>query len=238
MLLLSTKVTRKTRKVLAHYGLRSDIIDHIEKHKVLVITGETGCGKSKQFTHIVLKGMLMNVNEIFSKNLGEIVCTQPRRISATTIARRVSNEMGDLSVGSGFCGYSIRGTSKRSQNTKLFYVTTGILLRRLQQDPLLSNVSCVIVDEVHERTVQSDFLLIALKNILRVRRDDFHVILMSATMDSAKVSRYFNGAPIISVPGRTFPVSVLHLEDVVELTSYVVSDDSFYAGSHKTKQHT
>ena len=90
---------------------------------------------------------------------------------------------------------------------------------------------------MHERTVQSDFLLIALKTILMKRPNDFHVILMSATMNSEKVSRYFNGAPIIAVPGRTFPVSVTHLEDIVELTQYIVSEDSFYAGSrHKITQ--
>ena len=228
---------KKRRKTLPIMDYVDDITTHIEKFKVLIITGETGCGKSTQVPHIVFKAMLLNLNEQYANNLGDIICTQPRRISATTIARRVSMEMGDRNVGSGFCGYTIRGESKRSKHTSLFYVTTGILLRRLQQDPLLSSISCVIVDEVHERTVQSDFLLIALKTILMKRPNDFHVILMSATMNSEKVSRYFNGAPIIAVPGRTFPVSVTHLEDIVELTQYIVSEDSFYAGSrHKITQ--
>jgi ATP-dependent RNA helicase DHX29 len=228
---------KKRKQTLPIMDFVEDITSHIEKYKTVIITGETGCGKSTQVPHIVFKAMLLNDNRRFINRLGDIICTQPRRISATTIAKRVSMEMGDQTVGSGFCGYSIRGESKRSKNTTLFYVTTGILLRRLQQDPLLSSVSCVIVDEVHERTVQSDFLLIALKNILLKRPDDFHVILMSATMNSQKVSRYFNGAPIIAVPGRTFPVSVSHLEDVIELTQYIVAEDSNYAGARHKITH-
>ena len=219
---------------------QQEVIANVVQSNAVVITGETGCGKSTQIPHVLLAAMVQRTTTTSGGSsassaadkvgvplgvpLGEIICTQPRRISATSLARRVSVEMGDttpLDKQHSFVGYSIRGESRKSRNTMLTYCTTGILLRRLQSDPLLSNVSIVIVDEVHERTVQSDFLFIALRRLLSIRKSGgFKVLLMSATMDSQKVSRYFGNAPVLHIPGRTFPVSVQYLEDIIEATEF------------------
>jgi ATP-dependent RNA helicase DHX29 len=223
---------------------REDIVNNVKISNVVVITGETGCGKSTQIPHILLASMMQddddnnnNTNEDEEDDaipLGEIICTQPRRISATSLARRVSVEMGDkrpLGVES-MVGYSIRGEHKRGPLTTVTYCTTGILLKRLESDPTLEGVSVVVVDEVHERTVQTDFLCIALRRLLASsssrrnknkningtskRETKLKILLMSATMDSDKISRYFGGAPVLHIPGRTFPVQVRYLEDIVE----------------------
>uniref|UniRef100_A0A663N580 RNA helicase n=1 Tax=Athene cunicularia TaxID=194338 RepID=A0A663N580_ATHCN len=125
------------------------------------------------------------------------------------------------------CGYQIRMESRTGEATRLLYCTTGVLLRKLQEDGLLSSISHVIVDEVHERSVQSDFLLIILKEILH-KRSDLHLILMSATVDSEKFSSYFSHCPILRISGRSYPVEIFHVEDVIEATGYVLEKDSEY----------
>ncbi|XP_060558929.1 ATP-dependent RNA helicase dhx29-like [Ruditapes philippinarum] len=126
------------------------------------------------------------------------------------------------------CGYQIRFESKLGPNTCLTYCTTGVLLRKLQLDSKLQHVTHIIVDEVHERSVQSDFLLIILQQLLK-QRSDLKVILMSATLDADKFSAYFSHCPVINIPGRTFPVEVFHVEDVVEMTGHVIDEDSPYS---------
>uniref|UniRef100_A0A8B9K038 RNA helicase n=1 Tax=Astyanax mexicanus TaxID=7994 RepID=A0A8B9K038_ASTMX len=126
------------------------------------------------------------------------------------------------------CGYQIRMENRSSDSTRLLYCTTGVLLRKLQQDRLLSSLTHIIVDEVHERSVQSDFLLTILRDVVH-KRSDLQLILMSATVDCDKFSAYFNRCPVVSIPGRTFPVEVFHLEDIVEETGYVLEEDSDYS---------
>ena len=147
-----------------------------------------------------LKGSVLN-----------IICTQPRRISATSLADRVADELADK-VGD-LVGYSIRGESKQSQKTKLLFCTTGVLLRMIQNDPLLVKISHVIIDEVHERGVDSDFLLVLLRDLLLVRKD-ICVILMSATIEASLLCDYFN-APVIEIPGFTHPVQDIYLEVII-----------------------
>uniref|UniRef100_A0A3P9HX31 RNA helicase n=1 Tax=Oryzias latipes TaxID=8090 RepID=A0A3P9HX31_ORYLA len=129
---------------------------------------------------------------------------------------------------SSLCGYQIRMENQSGDWTRLLYCTTGVLLRKLQHDRHLSSLTHIIVDEVHERSVQSDFLLTILKDVV-MRRSDLHLILMSATVDCHKFSSYFNRCPVINIPGRTFPVEVYHLEDIVEQTGYVLEKDSEYS---------
>uniref|UniRef100_A0A8C9Z5W5 RNA helicase n=1 Tax=Sander lucioperca TaxID=283035 RepID=A0A8C9Z5W5_SANLU len=129
---------------------------------------------------------------------------------------------------SSLCGYQIRMENQSGDWTRLLYCTTGVLLRKLQHDRHLSSLTHIIVDEVHERSVQSDFLLTILKDVV-MRRSDLQLILMSATVDCDKFSNYFNRCPVISIPGRTFPVEVYHLEDIVEQTGYVLEKDSEYS---------
>ncbi|XP_028919858.1 ATP-dependent RNA helicase DHX29 isoform X1 [Ornithorhynchus anatinus] len=217
----------KERQQLPVFKHRNSIVETLKRHRVVVVAGETGSGKSTQVPHFLLEDLLLNE---WGSGKCNIVCTQPRRISAVSLATRVCEELGCENGPGGrnsLCGYQIRMESRASEATRLLYCTTGVLLRKLQEDGLLTNVSHVIVDEVHERSVQSDFLLIILKEILQ-KRSDLHLILMSATVDSEKFSTYFTHCPILRISGRSYPVEVFHLEDVVEETGFVLEKDSEY----------
>uniref|UniRef100_A0A667Z412 ATP-dependent RNA helicase DHX29 n=1 Tax=Myripristis murdjan TaxID=586833 RepID=A0A667Z412_9TELE len=204
------------------------ILEALQRHPVVVVAGETGSGKSTQIPQFLLEELLMGGGAAQPCN---IVVTQPRRISAMSLASRVSQELGcEDGPGSktSLCGYQIRMENQSGEWTRLLYCTTGVLLRKLQQDQHLSSLTHVIVDEVHERSVQSDFLLTILKDVV-MRRSDLRLVLMSATVDCNKFSSYFNHCPVVSIPGRTFPVEVFHLEDIVEQTGYVLEKDSEYS---------
>ncbi|XP_040277188.1 ATP-dependent RNA helicase DHX29 [Bufo bufo] len=215
------------REQLPVFAHRDYILETLSRHRVIVVAGETGSGKSTQVPQFLLEDLLLNK---WASGKCNIVCTQPRRISAMSLATRVCEELGCESGPGGkssLCGYQIRMESRTGEHTRLLYCTTGILLRKLQDDSLLKNITHIIVDEVHERTVQSDFLLIILREILH-KRSDLHLILMSATVDSAKFSTYFSHCPIIRISGRTYPVEVFHLEDIVEETGFILEQDSEY----------
>uniref|UniRef100_A0A8C5TE28 ATP-dependent RNA helicase DHX29 n=1 Tax=Malurus cyaneus samueli TaxID=2593467 RepID=A0A8C5TE28_9PASS len=216
----------KERQELPVFKHRYSIVETLKKHRVVVVAGETGSGKSTQVPHFLLEDLLLDEG---SKKCN-IVCTQPRRISAVSLATRVCEELGCESGPGGknsLCGYQIRMESRTGEATRLLYCTTGVLLRKLQEDGLLSSISHVIVDEVHERSVQSDFLLVILKEILH-KRSDLHLILMSATVDSEKFSSYFSHCPILRISGRSYPVEIFHVEDIIEATGYVLEKDSEY----------
>ncbi|XP_063066224.1 ATP-dependent RNA helicase DHX29 [Engraulis encrasicolus] len=219
------------RQQLPVYQQREKVLEAVARHRVLVVAGETGSGKSTQVPQFILQ-------EALSGQRGgggggrrcNVVVTQPRRISAMSLASRVNQELGsDDGPGgrSSLCGYQIRMENRSGESTRLLYCTTGVLLRKLQQDRLLSSVTHIIVDEVHERSVQSDFLLTILKDLV-LKRSDLRLILMSATVDCDKFASYFNRCPVITIPGRTFPVEVFHLEDIVEETGYLLEQDSEY----------
>uniref|UniRef100_A0A8B9YGA8 ATP-dependent RNA helicase DHX29 n=1 Tax=Bos mutus grunniens TaxID=30521 RepID=A0A8B9YGA8_BOSMU len=217
----------KERQQLPVFKHRSSVVETLKRHRVVVVAGETGSGKSTQVPHFLLEDLLLNE---WGTTKCNIVCTQPRRISAVSLATRVCDELGCENGPGGknsLCGYQIRMESRASESTRLLYCTTGVLLRKLQEDGLLTNVSHVIVDEVHERSVQSDFLLIILKEILQ-KRSDLHLILMSATVDCEKFSTYFTHCPILRISGRSYPVEVFHLEDIIEETGFVLEKDSEY----------
>lgn len=176
----------RQRAELPVFAFRERILNTVRDNQVCVISGETGCGKTTQIPQYLAEELLGKEEP----RLARIICTQPRRISAVSIAARVCEEMGDRGPGTpgSICGYQVRMDNKQSTSTRLCYCTTGIVLRRLQGDPELQGVDYLIVDEVHERTVQADFLLVILRRLLQ-RRADLKVILMSATMDSARVSQ-------------------------------------------------
>lgn len=153
----------------------------------------------------------------------QIICTQPRRLSAIGVAERVAAERCER-IGN-IVGYQIRLENKISKATRLTFCTTGILLRRLQSDPMLQTVSHIIIDEVHERSEESDFLLLILKDLLK-KRKDLRVILMSATLNAKLFSDYFGYVPVLEIPGRTFPVDRLFLEDILEKSGYILEPDS------------
>ncbi|KAJ3297123.1 hypothetical protein HK104_000837 [Borealophlyctis nickersoniae] len=202
------------RKKLPSYLYRDEILQALEQNQVLIVCGETGCGKSTQLGQFILENMI-------SSNQGatcNIICTQPRRISAMALAERVSAERAER-VGQSV-GYAIRGETVRGPDTMLLFCTTGILLRMVQNDTELENVSHIIVDEVHERGIDSDFLLVIVRELLR-RRRDLRLVLMSATVNSETFSNYFNGAPVFEIPGFTHPVRDVYLETILRSVRYV-----------------
>jgi ATP-dependent RNA helicase DHX29 len=174
-------------------------------------------GKSTQVPSFILEDQLSRGKPC------RIYCTEPRRISAISLARRVSEELGerknDLGTSRSLVGYAIRLESNTSKETRLVYATTGIVMRMLEGSNDLKDITHIILDEVHERTIDSDFLLIVLKKLM-ARRRDLKVVLMSATVDAERFSRYLDGAPVLTVPGRTYPVQIKYLEDAVELTGF------------------
>ncbi|KAL2862751.1 RNA helicase [Aspergillus lucknowensis] len=213
------------RESLPAWNTQEAIIRAVNAHQVTIISGETGSGKSTQSVQFILDDMI-------KRGLGaaaNIVCTQPRRISALGLADRVSDERCS-SVG-GEVGYIIRGESKiKPGTTRITFVTTGVLLRRIQASSgtgniagSLSDVTHVVVDEVHERSLDTDFLLALLRDILRHRKD-IKVILMSATLDADIFTNYFGGRQsvgLVNIPGRTFPVDDYYLDDVIRETGFV-----------------
>uniref|UniRef100_S4RGX7 RNA helicase n=1 Tax=Petromyzon marinus TaxID=7757 RepID=S4RGX7_PETMA len=181
-----------------------------------VISGETGCGKTTQVPQFILDDQI----ERGKGSACRIVCTQPRRISAISVAERVAVERAESCGNGNSTGYQIRLQSRfpRKQGSVL-YATTGIVLQWLQTDRLLRGTSHLVLDEVHERSLQSDFLLTIVRDVLP-HRPDLSIIVMSATLNAQMFSRYFGGCPIIHIPGFTFPVQEYLLEDVLEMTRY------------------
>ncbi|PNY29573.1 ATP-dependent RNA helicase DHX29, partial [Tolypocladium capitatum] len=207
----------QSRMQLPMWQFRPQVLEAVDKNQVVIVCGETGCGKSTQVPAFLLE------HELSHGKACKIYCTEPRRISAISLARRVSEELGenkgDLGTNNSLVGYSIRLEANTSRETRLVYATTGIVMRMLEGSNDLGEVTHLVLDEVHERTIDSDFLLIVLKRLMTQRRD-LKVVLMSATVDAERFSRYLGGAPVLNVPGRTFPVDVRYLEDAVEVTGY------------------
>ncbi|ORY45130.1 P-loop containing nucleoside triphosphate hydrolase protein [Rhizoclosmatium globosum] len=208
---------------LPAFALRETVLKAVRENRVTIISGETGCGKSTQVPQFILDDAILSSRGAVTK----ILVTQPRRISALGLADRVSSERGE-SVGASV-GYHIRLEHKMTDATKILFCTTGILLRRLEENPAdgdtsgIDDVSHIIVDEVHERSLDSDFLLMVLKDLLNVRKD-LKIVLMSATLNAALFADYYGGAPTVHIPGRTFPVHALYLEDVLAKVKYMPID--------------
>ncbi|CAN8106048.1 unnamed protein product [Discula destructiva] len=209
----------QSRMQLPMWNFRQEVVDTVEREQVVIICGETGCGKSTQTPAYLLEHQLAQGKPC------KIYCTEPRRISAISLAKRVSEELGegkgDVGTPRSLVGYSIRLEAKTCKETRLIYATTGIVMRMLEGSNELREITHLVLDEVHERSIESDFLLIVLKKLL-AKRKDLKVVLMSATVDSERFSNYFGGAKVLNVPGRTFPVNVQFLEDAVELTGHTV----------------
>ena len=170
------------------------------KNSVLVLCGTTGCGKTTQVPQFILDYHI----EKGEGHACRILITQPRRISATSISRRISAERME-SIGDNI-GYIIRLDSKPGKNVT--FITSGVLLRMLKSNPLLRGFSHVIVDEIHERDIHSDFLLILLRDLLS-KRSDLKLILMSATLQAQLFSDYFGGAPVLEIAGGTYPIEIV-----------------------------
>jgi HrpA-like RNA helicase len=201
------------RQSLNIMSKREEIVKAIDLNRVVIIAGETGCGKTTQIPQFILE-YCQEKNQAC-----KIICTQPRRLSAISVAERVAFERNEK-IGQTF-GYQIRLESKVSLQTLLTYCTNGVLLRMLiSEDSPLSTITHIIVDEVHERDRFCDFLLIALKDAL-VKYKSVKIILMSATIDTSIFSKYFNDCPVITVPGKLYDVDIYFLEDVLRITNYM-----------------
>ncbi|HHE8980953.1 TPA: ATP-dependent RNA helicase HrpA [Haemophilus influenzae] len=177
----------------------------LSEHQVIVVAGETGSGKTTQLPKMCL--------ELGFGNLGMIGHTQPRRIAARSVAARIAEEL-ETELG-GLVGYKVRFNDQISDDTQIKLMTDGILLAEIQNDRFLNQYSCLIIDEAHERSLNNDFILGYLKQLLP-RRRDLKLIITSATIDVERFSKHFNNAPIIEVSGRTYPVEVRYRPVVEE----------------------
>jgi ATP-dependent helicase HrpA len=182
-------------EILPISGKRADIQKLIEENQVVIVCGTTGSGKTTQLPKIVM--------EAGAGKTGRIGVTQPRRLAATGMARRVAEEM-ETDYGQGV-GCQVRFDDSTCDETIIKFMTDGILLAETQRDRHLQQYDCIIIDEAHERSLNIDFLLGYLKNLLKMR-PDLKIVISSATLDAESFSTFFNNAPVIEVEGRTYPV--------------------------------
>lgn len=196
---------KKQREQLPIFQCKKQILDLVRENNIIVIVGETGSGKTTQLSQYL--------HEDGYTKYGKIGITQPRRVAAMSVAKRVSEEIG-CELGT-TVGYSIRFEDCTNQETLIKYMTDGVLLRESIHGEDLDQYSCIIMDEAHERSLHTDVLFGILKKIISKRRD-LKLIVTSATMDAKKFSDFFGNVPIFTVPGRTFPVEILYSKSVVQ----------------------
>lgn len=198
----------QTRLKLPVYQFKDKLLDEVSRNQIVVVEGETGSGKTTQIPQFLLEaGYAVQGTSV-------VACTQPRRVAATSIAARVAEEM-DVALGQEV-GYTIRFEDVSDNNkTVLKFLTDGMLLREAMSDPLLSHYSVLVLDEAHERTLATDVIMGLLMEVLPKRTKDseygeLKVVVMSATLDAEKFQEYFGNAPLLKVPGRTFPVEIFY----------------------------
>ncbi|MGJ8651805.1 MAG: ATP-dependent RNA helicase HrpA [Opitutaceae bacterium] len=195
------------------HARREEIIRAIQENQIVVIAGETGSGKTTQIPKFLIDAGL-------GQN-GLLGCTQPRRVAALSVAQRIAEELG-VTYGNEV-GAKIRFTDQTKKNTLIKVMTDGILLNEIQDDPLLKKYEAIVIDEAHERSLNIDFILGFLR-LLSEKRKDLKIIITSATIDTETFSKAFDGAPIIEVSGRMYPVDLIYrpleemLEDAGDLT--------------------
>ncbi|XP_026377981.1 pre-mRNA-splicing factor ATP-dependent RNA helicase DEAH7-like [Papaver somniferum] len=204
-----SKTLLEQRQYLPIYSRRDELMQVIRENQVIIIVGETGSGKTTQLTQYLCE-------EGYTTE-GIVGCTQPRRVAAMSVAKRVSEEM-ETELGDKV-GYAIRFEDVTGPNTKIKYMTDGVLLRETLKDSDLAKYSVIVMDEAHERSLNTDVLFGILKKVVSQRRD-FKLIVTSATLDAQKFSNFFGGAPLFEIEGRTFDVDIFHskcpCEDYVE----------------------
>eukprot|EP00892_Ulva_mutabilis_P006507 jgi/Ulvmu1/4228/UM191_0001.1 len=191
------------RQGLPVWQAKSDFITMVQQHQTTILVGETGSGKTTQIPQFMLETGCSGPGKM-------VACTQPRRVAAMSVARRVAEEM-DVQLGEQV-GYSIRFEELTSHNTVIKFMTDGMLLREAMSDPSLERYSCVILDEAHERTLSTDILFGLIKEVAR-SRTDLKLVVMSATLEAEKFQQYFLDAPLMKVPGRLHPVEVFYTQE-------------------------
>ncbi|KAH9708291.1 pre-mRNA-splicing factor ATP-dependent RNA helicase DEAH7 [Citrus sinensis] len=204
-----SKTLAEQRQYLPIFSVRDELLQVIRENQVVVVVGETGSGKTTQLTQYLLE-------DGYTTN-GIVGCTQPRRVAAMSVAKRVSEEM-DTELGDKV-GYAIRFEDVTGPSTLIKYMTDGVLLRETLKDSDLDKYRVIVMDEAHERSLSTDVLFGILKKVV-ARRRDFKLIVTSATLNAQKFSDFFGSVPIFHIPGRTFPVNTLYsktpCEDYVE----------------------
>ncbi|KAK2737669.1 DEAH-box ATP-dependent RNA helicase prp22 [Myotisia sp. PD_48] len=193
---------KEQRESLPVFKFRKQFLEAVAENQLLIVVGDTGSGKTTQLTQYLAEGGFAND--------GVIGCTQPRRVAAVSVAKRVCEEVG-CQLGQEV-GYTIRFEDCSSPSTRIKYMTDGILQREILLDPDLRKYSVIMLDEAHERTIATDVLFGLLKKTIK-RRPDLKLIVTSATLDADKFSEYFNGCPIFSIPGRAFPVEIMYSKE-------------------------
>merc|ERR1719447_1943193 len=201
--MLRTKSLIEQRRELPIFKFRTELIQAIKDHQMLIVVGETGSGKTTQMTQYLAESG-------FARQQGKIGCTQPRRVAAMSVAKRVAEEYG-CRLGQEV-GYTIRFEGCTTSETTIKYMTDGMLLREALIDADMSTYSCIMLDEAHERTINTDVLFGLLKKAVSLR-PELKLIVTSATLDAVKFSEYFNNANIFTIPGRTFPVEILYTRE-------------------------
>ncbi|KAI0368890.1 P-loop containing nucleoside triphosphate hydrolase protein [Pilatotrama ljubarskyi] len=199
---ITTMSIQEQRKNLPIYKLREPLLQAIREHQVLIVVGDTGSGKTTQMTQYLAEDGFADK--------GRIGCTQPRRVAAMSVAKRVAEEVG-CRLGQEV-GYTIRFEDCTSPETRIKYMTDGMLQRECLVDPDVTQYSVIMLDEAHERTIHTDVLFGLLKKAIK-RRPDLKLIVTSATLDAEKFSKYFFGCPIFTIPGRTYPVEILYTKE-------------------------
>ncbi|OWB63872.1 hypothetical protein B5S29_g4886 [[Candida] boidinii] len=194
------KSMQEQRESLPVFKTRDDLLKAVHDNDFLVIVGETGSGKTTQITQYLAE-------DGFGNN-GIIACTQPRRVAAISVAKRVADEVG-CHVGDEV-GYTIRFEDVTSDKTIIKYMTDGMLQREALVDPDMNKYSAIMLDEAHERTVATDVLFALLKKAVIRRKGTLKLIATSATLDATKFSNYFNDCPVLKIPGRTYPVEIFY----------------------------
>ncbi|KAK9267827.1 hypothetical protein L1049_010263 [Liquidambar formosana] len=204
-----SKTLAQQRQYLPIYSVRDELLQVIRENQVIVVVGETGSGKTTQLTQYLHE-------DGYTTN-GIVGCTQPRRVAAMSVAKRVSEEM-ETGLGEKV-GYAIRFEDVTGPNTIIKYMTDGVLLRETLKDSDLDKYRVIVMDEAHERSLSTDVLFGILKKVVAQRRD-MKLIVTSATLNAQKFSDFFGSVPIFHIPGRTFPVNILYsktpCEDYVE----------------------
>lgn len=197
---------KEQRSKLPVYQFRDELINTISSNKITIVEGATGSGKTTQIPQFILEAGLVSSNKL-------ILCTQPRRVAATSVARRVADEL-DVSIGD-VVGYSVRFDNRVTNRTKLIYMTDGLLLKEFVTDPDIEKYGAVLIDEAHERNVNTDIIIGLLKQ-LSERREDLRVVIMSATLEIEKFQFFFgSNVPTLHVPGRQFNVEISYEEQAV-----------------------